>query len=130
LKDIFSPVKIAMKELPVNFDGKIAVENRFHFTDLNQCSFQWALVNYYKPQDPFAGYKVEQKGTVHASSIKPLANGDCNYRSLPITNLMMRWYWLHSIHLKKRSTDGTGKLKTMRDCSKNIIVMNDSDVDN
>jgi hypothetical protein len=126
LKDIFSPVKIAMEKLAVNFDGKIEMENRFHFTDLNQCSFQWALVNYYKPQDPFAGYKVEQKGTVHASSIKPLANGvlqlplPSNYRSYdalvlvafdPFKKEINRWNW---------------KIKNNERLLEDIIVMNDS----
>jgi Glycosyl hydrolases family 2, TIM barrel domain/Glycosyl hydrolases family 2, sugar binding domain/Glycosyl hydrolases family 2/Beta galactosidase small chain len=76
LQEIFSPVKIELKALPPNFDGKIRVENRFHFTNINQCSFQYALVNYYKPQDTFPGYAVEQKGHVNVGSILPGASGD------------------------------------------------------
>ncbi|MEN9684482.1 MAG: hypothetical protein RLZZ28_268, partial [Bacteroidota bacterium] len=33
LKEIFSPLKIFMKELPEDFEGKIPIENRFHFTN-------------------------------------------------------------------------------------------------
>jgi hypothetical protein len=76
LREIFSPVKIWMKELPQNFNGTIELENRFHFTNLNKCTYQWALVNFYKPNDAFAGYKVEQKGIGKGESILPLAKGN------------------------------------------------------
>ncbi len=76
LKEVFSPVKITMKALPADFDGRIPVQNRYHFTNMDQCHFQWALVNYYQPQDRFAGYTVQQKGTATAPSILPTASGD------------------------------------------------------
>lgn len=75
LKEIFSPVKIWMKELPANFTGSIEVENRFHFTNLSQCSFQCALVNYRKPWDALPGYTIEKRGTVAAPSVAPGAKG-------------------------------------------------------
>ena len=50
-----------MKELPAGFTGTIPVENRYHFTNLDQCDFQWALVNHRKPQDVLAGYILQRK---------------------------------------------------------------------
>lgn len=82
LREIFSPVKIWMKDLPTNFNGTIELENRYHFTNLNKCSYQWALVNFYSPWDAFAGYKVEQKGIGKLASIEPLAKGNLQL-SLP-----------------------------------------------
>jgi hypothetical protein len=82
LKEIFSPVKIRMKELPQNFSGEIDVENRFHYTNLSQCSFQWALVNYRKPFDLLAGYTIEKRGTATSPSVAPGAKGSVNL-SLP-----------------------------------------------
>lgn len=82
LREIFSPVKIALKELPAAFNGAIEVENRFHFTNMNQCRFQWALVNYYKPQDDFTGYHIMQKGNATAPAIAPGATGSLQL-SLP-----------------------------------------------
>ena len=76
LREIFSPVKIWMKELPPNFNGNIEVENRFHFSNIDQCSFQWALVNYCKPNENFTGYTVEQKGVAATPNILPLAKGN------------------------------------------------------
>lgn len=71
LREIFSPVKIRLKELPQTFDGNIEVENRFHFTNLLQCSFQWAAVNYRKPWDALAGYTVEKRGVAASPSVAP-----------------------------------------------------------
>jgi hypothetical protein len=82
LREIFSPVKIRMQELPQNFSGVIEVENRYHFTNLSQCSFQWALVNFRKPFDQLAGYTVEKRGNVSSPSIAPGEKGNLNL-SLP-----------------------------------------------
>jgi hypothetical protein len=76
LKEIFSPVKIFLKELPADFDGKIAVENRYHFTNLDQCSFRWALVKYTLPQDRLSGYHAVQEGIAHSGSIPAMTNGN------------------------------------------------------
>src|SRR5918993_1541911 len=76
LREIFSPVKIRQQIIPQNFDGNILVENRFHFTNLDQCTFRWALINFYKPQDQFSGYIVKQKGTGRVASIPPLKTGN------------------------------------------------------
>lgn len=75
LREIFSPVKISMKELPQNFSEVIELENRYHFTNLSQCSFQWALVNFRKPFDALSGYIVEKRGTTSSPSIAPTQKG-------------------------------------------------------
>ncbi|PBQ31340.1 glycoside hydrolase family 2 [Sphingobacteriaceae bacterium] len=81
LREIFSPVKISMKKLPDNFSGSIEIENRYHFTNISTCTFQWALVNYRKPQESFAGYTIAKKGSALAPSIAPLQKGNL---SIPI----------------------------------------------
>src|SRR5690606_27491305 len=58
-----------------NFKGELEVENRFHFTDLKQCTFQWELVNYKKPTDQFTGYTAQAKGTVNGPGIAPGKKG-------------------------------------------------------
>jgi hypothetical protein len=78
LREIFSPVKIFMKEIPGNFNGMIQLENRYHFTNMNQCSFQWALVNFRKPFELQAGYNVEKKGNTAAPDIAPGKKGFVN----------------------------------------------------
>ncbi len=76
LREIFSPIKLAMPvELSENFNGQIALDNRFHFLNANQCTFHWALVNYSKPFDRFDGYVVQQKGTIAAPNIAATMQG-------------------------------------------------------
>jgi len=126
LREIFSPVKIWMKELPANFDGKLAVENRFHFTNINQCSFQYALVNYYKPQDKFSGYTVEQKGTVSVSSVLPGATGNielnlpADYKKYDALVLVAR------DPFKKEIYRWTWKIKSNEQLLTGVLLMNDS----
>jgi hypothetical protein len=108
LREIFSPVKIWMKDLPSAFNGSIEVENRYHFTNIDQCSFQWALVNYRKAKENFTGYTVEQKGSAKVPSILPLAKGNIqlnlpsnykNYDALvlvgfdPFKKEIYKWTW-------------------------------------
>lgn len=82
IKQIYSPVKIDLKALPANFNGTIPVENRFNYTNLNQCTYNWELVNFNKPGDLASGYAVVKKGTATAPSVKPVAKGNLKI-SLP-----------------------------------------------
>ncbi|GAB2806232.1 glycoside hydrolase family 2 protein [Ferruginibacter profundus] len=76
LREIFSPIKLNLPvELPANFNGQIELDNRFHFTNADQCTFYWALVNFSKPFDRFDGYVVQQKGTITAPDIAPTKQG-------------------------------------------------------
>jgi len=43
IKEVWSPVHFEKKDLTTAFDGKFTVENRYHFTNLNQCRFTWKL---------------------------------------------------------------------------------------
>jgi hypothetical protein len=75
IREIFSPVKILMKELPEEFNGDVSIENRYHFTSLDQCNFEWALINFRKPADFYAGHTVVKQGKVKGPAIKPSATG-------------------------------------------------------
>ena len=77
LREVFSPVQLSLPaQLPADFSGKIPVENRFHFTNLNACTFYWALVDYSKPFDRFDGYVVKSKGSIPAPSVAPVQKGE------------------------------------------------------
>ncbi len=83
LREIFSPVKLQLPaQLTVPFSGRIPVENRFHFTNLDQCSFYWALVDFSKPFDRFDGYVVKTKGVIASPAVAPLQKGELQL-SLP-----------------------------------------------
>ena len=75
IREIYSPVHIKMKKLPANFDGNIKVENRFHFTNLNACKFEYRLVNYRKPYDNESGIAEEVLQTITSPTINPTDSG-------------------------------------------------------
>jgi hypothetical protein len=75
IREIFSPVKIALTALPADFNGHLTVENRYHFTNLNQCRFNWQLVNYTKPFSGQTGLTILQKGTASSPDIAATQSG-------------------------------------------------------
>jgi hypothetical protein len=126
LREIFCPVRISMKALPPAFSGAIEVENRYHFTNLSQCTFQWALINYRKPFDVVTGYTVEKRGMAYSPSVPPTATGVLNlplpadYKSYdalilaafdPFKKELYRWTW---------------KIKSNEDLLAGIITTDDS----
>lgn len=83
LREIFSPLKLSLeKQLPAHFDGKINIENRYHFTNTNKCTFYWTLVNFKKIFDASNGFTTMKTGLIEAPSINPVEFGVLNV-SLP-----------------------------------------------
>lgn len=78
IKEIFSPIHISMKKLPDSFKGHISVENRFDFTNLNQCTFRWELVNFRMPLDLEPGYIALYEGSINGKNINPGEKGIIN----------------------------------------------------
>ena len=108
IREIFSPIHITLKDLPAKFNGRVPVENRYHFTNLNQCFFQWELVKYRQPGEVFTGYSTLQKSRIASPSVAPLATGQLdlklpkdwqNYDAIllsafdPQKNLVYQWTW-------------------------------------
>jgi hypothetical protein len=81
IREIFSPIKIPLLQLPADFTGSIPVENRYHFTNLQQCRFQWQLVNFTKPFSGQQGVTILTKGTVTGPAVPPRQTG---FVSLPL----------------------------------------------
>ncbi|MES2329046.1 MAG: glycoside hydrolase family 2 TIM barrel-domain containing protein [Bacteroidota bacterium] len=67
IKEVWSPVFVEKKEITPAFDGKINIENRYHFTNTNQCSFSWKLKEFNKGK--------EISGSIASPDIKPLLKG-------------------------------------------------------
>lgn len=108
IKEIYSPVHISLKELPPDFTGIIPVENRFHFTDLNKCTFTYKLVTFYKPTDWLPGYKKAEEIPVSSPNAGPGEKSEIklglpsdwkNYDALiltakdPYKNEIYSWTW-------------------------------------
>lgn len=69
IKEIWSPVYFERKEITDAFDGKFNIENRYHFTNINTCSFSWKLKRF------DINSSKEKTGTAIAPNIPPSAKG-------------------------------------------------------
>jgi hypothetical protein len=75
IRHVWTPVYISMESLPEDFDGRIHVENRYDFTNLNECFFYWKLAGFYGPSDKKPGHRVLHEGRATAPDVQPHHNG-------------------------------------------------------
>ena len=70
IKQLWSPVQIMDTSVDRRFDGKLSVENRYDYLNLNTCRFLWKQVKFPLATDvPNAGTKVVKQGEVQGSDI-------------------------------------------------------------
>ena len=100
IREIYSPVRITLKGLPEDFRGEIPVENRFHFSNLNQCKFKWELINFNSREDDQAGHTVVEEGTVVGPNVAPVAKGILKLR------LPANWKIYDALALRAYDPDG------------------------
>lgn len=70
IKEVWSPVFVEKREMTAGFDGGFLLENRYAFTNLNQCTFEWKLKKLKAGDD--AAFKA---GKADAPNIKPFEKG-------------------------------------------------------
>ena len=75
IREIWSPIQIALENLPADFDGHIEVENTFDFTDLGQCRFEWKLVRFPGPWDSDTRPEIRAGGSIPGPATDPGAKG-------------------------------------------------------
>lgn len=100
IREIYSPIKIQMKKLPAHFSGEVPLENRYHFTNLNQCTFKWELLHFDKPSDNGDGYTSVASGAGTFPALAPLRKGTLH---LPLPGT---WKDLDALSLTARDPDG------------------------
>lgn len=83
IKELWSPVYIDSKPGVKKFNGKIEVENRYLYTNINQCKFEWKLVAFTKAFESGKNLKVVQKGLLKSPSLAPGEKGILNI-TLPV----------------------------------------------
>ncbi|MGC4232878.1 MAG: glycoside hydrolase family 2 TIM barrel-domain containing protein [Niabella sp.] len=69
IKEIWSPVHFERREITSIFNGVFNIENRYHFTNLNTCTFTWKLKKFN------ITYESEKIGTAQAPDILPMQKG-------------------------------------------------------
>jgi hypothetical protein len=93
IKELWSPVVIDRKTVTPPFDGKIAVENRYSYTNLNQCKFKWQLVSF-----PAAG-DATTKAIIKVQSDLPKFNLAPGEKGLLQLNLSKNWTDYDALYL-------------------------------
>ncbi|MEO6914543.1 MAG: glycoside hydrolase family 2 TIM barrel-domain containing protein, partial [Chitinophagaceae bacterium] len=101
IKEIWSPVYVAQKTIPADFDGRLLIENRYLYTNLDQCRFSWKLVSFPGPGRTTVAYSTESEGNCAPFKLAP---GERSYLSLKIPQ-----YWMNSDALYLTATDQYGK---------------------
>jgi hypothetical protein len=71
IKQLWSPVTVEERTLPGDFSGVLTIQNRYSFTDVNQCRFTWQLRKFRRPGDGSDPHKVLAEATVQGPSIPP-----------------------------------------------------------
>ena len=69
IKEIWSPVHFERREITPLFDGKLNLENRYHFTNINTCRFSWKLKRFE------INSAAEKQGQAISPDIQPGAKG-------------------------------------------------------
>lgn len=71
IKEIWSPIFLEKKYITPQWDGTFHIENRYNFTNTNQCSFTWKIIRF----KSLNGEKEEIKGDIEAPDIEPGGKG-------------------------------------------------------
>jgi hypothetical protein len=69
IKEIWSPVRFEEREITAQFDQRLRVENRYHFTNLKECQFSYKLIKQLK------GPGDIKTSVIVSPDIKPGENG-------------------------------------------------------
>ena len=96
IKEIWSPIVVAP-----DAKGTLQVENRYSFTDANQCRFTWQLRKFPSPSEMKAGFTLIAEGPAEVGSIPPGTSGPLKF-ALP-TN------WTSAEVLAIRANDPSGR---------------------
>jgi hypothetical protein len=83
VREIWSPVHIAMEKLPEDFDGTIRIENRYDFTNLRDCRFEMKLATLPTAASKASGPRDVFRGVVQAPDIPPHGQGTMQLKLPP-----------------------------------------------
>lgn len=75
VREIWSPVQLAIKEDVDSYRGRFEIENKYSFTNLNQCKINWKYIRYAAPQEAGNGYYTLAHGTMPGPDVLPGKKG-------------------------------------------------------
>ena len=126
IKEIWSPVYINPQPLDENFKGQIAVENRYAFTNLNQCTFTWQLVTFPSATNKSTKTIVQATGAPAKLDLQPGEKGMLNL------NLPLSWRKSDALYLtafgpdKKEIFTWSWAVKSPENINKKALSFNTS----
>lgn len=94
IKELWAPVKFDEKYITNDFDGILRIENRYHYTNLQQCIFQYEFVKFTVPMDKKVGYHIISQGQILSPDIHP---GERGYLQI---DLPIEWYNADALYVK------------------------------
>ncbi|KPK45040.1 MAG: hypothetical protein AMJ65_01120, partial [Phycisphaerae bacterium SG8_4] len=100
IKEIWSPIQIGLRELPDDFSGRIEVENRYGFTDLQDCQLEWRLARFPRPFEDKDEHTVVDEGKLRGPGVRP---GDRGVLELELPD---DWRQAHALYLKASDPAG------------------------
>ncbi|TCC91783.1 glycoside hydrolase family 2 [Pedobacter frigiditerrae] len=71
VRKIWSPIVVNNKYIPTNFDGKLFIENRYLYTNLNQCTFKWELKKFIRDKDELKTMVKASDQMILLASVNP-----------------------------------------------------------
>ena len=97
IKEIWSPVYFEKYFITKQFDGKLVLQNRYDFTNLNQCKFSWRLKKITGLQ---SGDTASVTGVITSPNILPQTSGLLNL------NLSSNWKEYDILYITARDVSG------------------------
>ncbi len=71
VKEIWSPVMVMNEDIDKEFDGNFTIENRYDFTNLNACTFEWQASQFTTKGEK----KIIKEGKQKGPDVKPHQSG-------------------------------------------------------
>jgi beta-galactosidase/beta-glucuronidase len=142
IKEIWSPVFIDLPKIDKNFNGKIAIDNRFGFTNLDQCTFKWKLLDFPSAKavetkaivsasgSTTSNLKPNTKGFLDLALPKSWAQSDALYLTAygPDQKEIFTWSWpIKSAQLiiQKQETTSSNSAITAEETDQSLLVKQD-----
>ncbi len=75
VKEIWAPIYFEKKFITPAFDGNFDIQNRYHYTNLNQCKFEAQWINFKGPDDQGTNPSSVTKGNIPPLDLMPGIKG-------------------------------------------------------
>jgi hypothetical protein len=97
IKEIWSPIFMEDRFITAQFNGQLNIENRFQFTSLKECMFEYRWVKFSSDGKK----EITYKGIPEVPNLKPFEKG--------VLNLLLPENWIDSHSLEIAATDPSGR---------------------